>query len=182
MQTGLFLLAVMVNLLAMGIGGTVKQLVARASLQRPLSDQIITFKSFCDYVIENITTIKFFFIMSNDMDASRGKQNARYKRGKTIPGTRSYHYFIPTEDRYLLYKRASMDQNFTGEYSFRIQEHQINIHQYKVMEYVSSLYDNFWWMGMVMDIDRESNELKVNFMHPHGPSTSFLWPNREDTC
>ena len=32
-----------------GIGGTVKQLTARASLQRPLSDQILTVSAMFDY-------------------------------------------------------------------------------------------------------------------------------------
>ena len=165
-----------------GIGGTVKRLVARASLQRPLSDQIITFNSFRDYVTEHIISIKFFVILSKDMDTIRKKQNERFKLGRTIPGTRSFHYFLPTEDKRLLYKRTSMDPNFTGEHSFNIREPRVSIDQCKAMGYVSCLYDNLWWIGLVMEIDRDSSELKVNFMHPHGPSNSFLWPNREDTC
>ena len=35
---------------------------------------------------------------------------------------------------------------------------------------------------MVTEIDKESHEMHVNFLHPHGPNTSFFWPEREDSC
>ena len=45
-----------------GIGGTVKRTIARASLQRPLNDQLLTFdavKTFCQTSIHGIT----FFLL-----------------------------------------------------------------------------------------------------------------------
>ncbi len=30
------------------------------------------------------------------------------------------------------------------------------------------LYDGFWWVGMVHEIDNEQNDVKVKFMHPYG--------------
>ena len=48
------------------------------------------------------------------------------------------------------------------------------------MGFISCLNENFWWVGMITEIDKESREIKVNFMHPNGSSTSFFWPSRED--
>lgn len=166
-----------------GVGGTIKRLVARASLQRPLNDQIITFEAFANYVNLNIKSVKFFSILSKDMDIIRHSQKARFEIGKTIPGTRSYHYFQPTDNKVIKYKRTSINPAFEGEHSFNIEpEIQIDIEQCKLMTYVSCKYDSFWWIGMIKEIDRDNNEIRVHFMHPHGPSRSFFWPTRIDSC
>ncbi|KAJ8018508.1 hypothetical protein HOLleu_43471 [Holothuria leucospilota] len=44
-----------------GIGGTVKRLVTKASLQHPYSDQILTSEAIMDFCTENIPGIKLFF-------------------------------------------------------------------------------------------------------------------------
>ena len=43
-----------------GIGGTVKRLVTKASLQRPYNDQILTSDAIINFCNENIHCIKFF--------------------------------------------------------------------------------------------------------------------------
>ena len=35
-------------------------------------------------------------------------------------------------------------------------------------------------MGVVECV--EEGDIKVNFLHPHGPSQSFFWPSRQDSC
>ena len=49
-------------------------------------------------------------------------------------------------------------------------------------EFVSAVYDGFWWIGIVELIDYEQKDIKVKFMHPHGPTTHFYWPSRDDIC
>ena len=49
-----------------GIGGTVKK-IAQASLQRPVTDQILTFKAVEEFCKENIVGITFFFNYKKDM-------------------------------------------------------------------------------------------------------------------
>ena len=166
-----------------GVGGTIKRSVARASLQRPLNDQIITFEAFTKYVTLNILSVKFFSTLSKDMDIIRCDQKARFEMGKTIPGTRSYHYFMPVDNKMIKYKRTSVSPAFEGEYSFDIQhEAQIDFEQCKLMTYVCCSYDGFWWIGMIKEMDRDNKEIKVHFMHPHGPSRSYFWPTRVDSC
>jgi hypothetical protein len=37
---------------------------------------------------------------------------------------------------------------------------------------VTCMYDNFWWLGCVLSVSKESNDVKISFLHPHGPSAS----------
>lgn len=83
-----------------GIGGTVKRLVARASLQAATTDQILTPAEFFAWAVKNIHGISFFFVSSEDIKQHelRYALEERYSTSKTIPGTRSHHAFVPTPD------------------------------------------------------------------------------------
>ena len=35
---------------------------------------------------------------------------------------------------------------------------------------------------MITDIDMEEKDAKIKFPHPSLPSTSFVWPPRDDLC
>ena len=53
-----------------GIGGTVEKLTARASLQHPISSQILSAKTmfeFCQYLIQGIN---FFYLSSDEIDVT----------------------------------------------------------------------------------------------------------------
>ena len=97
-----------------GLGGTVKRLVARASLQAPLDGQIMTPKDMFEWCIENIPGITFHYISTEDVKANEKSFNleARFGQAKTINGTRSHHCFIPTGDC-LMMKRISADNDHT---------------------------------------------------------------------
>jgi hypothetical protein len=38
------------------------------------------------------------------------------------------------------------------------------------------MHDKFWWSGCVLSVGEESNDMKINFLHPHGPSASYAYP------
>ena len=50
------------------------------------------------------------------------------------------------------------------------------------MSYITCVYDEKWWVGLVEEVDNDNNDIYVNFMHPFGPSKTFFWPAREDRC
>ena len=47
---------------------------------------------------------------------------------------------------------------------------------------VACLYDDLWWIGSNRSTSDEHDDVQVLFMHPHDPSKSFKWPQREDVC
>ena len=42
------------------------------------------------------------------------------------------------------------------------------------------MYDGYWWLAYVLITLRDSAEVELNFLHPHGPSRSFSYPSRPD--
>ena len=51
----------------------------------------------------------------------------------------------------------------------------------KKQNYICCLYDNHAWIGLVEDVSEEHGDFFIKFMHPHGPSKLFFWPNTDDT-
>jgi hypothetical protein len=78
-----------------GVGGTVKRLAARASLQRPYDKQLLSAQEVFTFCKDEIKGIHFIFISQADMEITRTTLEARYTIAKTVPGTRSFHQFVP---------------------------------------------------------------------------------------
>jgi hypothetical protein len=38
------------------------------------------------------------------------------------------------------------------------------------------MHDNFFWLGCVLYVSEESNDVKISFDHSHGPSASYIYP------
>jgi hypothetical protein len=45
-----------------------------------------------------------------------------------------------------------------------------------ITRFVTCMYDNFWWLGCVLSVSEESNDVKISFLHPHEPSASYIYP------
>lgn len=48
--------------------------------------------------------------------------------------------------------------------------------------FVAFRYDNLWYFGMVSAVNENAGDAYIKFLHPNGPSPSFFWPIREDSC
>ena len=57
---------------------------------------------------------------------------------------------------------------------------QIDIKNIKCFSYVSCIYDTFWWVGIVTKVNVHESDLKIEFLHPHGPTKTFSWPSVAD--
>ena len=38
------------------------------------------------------------------------------------------------------------------------------------------MYEKEWWVACVLQLDEDESAVKVNFLHPQGPSRSFRFP------
>jgi hypothetical protein len=92
-----------------GIGGTVKRLVANASLQRTSNNQILTPLAMFNYCSENIEGIKFIYITKETLKEARNALSGRFEKTTTVPGTRSFHEFIPVDEKTVEVKYCSED-------------------------------------------------------------------------
>ena len=62
---------------------------------------------------ENIHNIQFYNIRKDEVDVIRLRLAERFSKASSIPGTRSFHHFIPENNFSIKYKRFSKDENCT---------------------------------------------------------------------
>ena len=129
---------------------------------------------------ENIQSIIFKFISKADVDNTRVIVNERFEGGTRIPGTRSFHEFSPINQYSIEMKRTSEDKESSYVHNFKNQAKQNSVVQ--VLDYVSCLYDNKWWLGIITNVDKGKEDVQVKFIHPSGSSRSFQWPHVNDIC
>ena len=88
-----------------GLGGTVKRLAARASLQRPYDEQIMTPRQLFEWASSNISAVSFEYCSTDDYEREQTHLERRFQRARTIPRTRKLHSLCPN------FKRHSENQN-----------------------------------------------------------------------
>ena len=167
-----------------GIGGTIKSLVATASLQSPTTGHILSSQAMFEYCQKSISGITFVYVTAVEMELVRNKLTDRLLIATTIPGTRSFHQFMPSSHSVIKMKRVSDDDDFALTFDFlKKQKYEIiRIDNVMISQYLFCKYDDFYWLGMVSEVDKENNDFMVKFMHPHYPSWSYYWPKRDDNC
>ena len=50
------------------------------------------------------------------------------------------------------------------------------------MDYIACIYDDVWWIGLLIESDDKNIDKKIKFLQPHGPCQQFTWPNKDDYC
>lgn len=105
----------------------------------------------------------------------------RFANAPKIPGTRENHAFIPHSSGLHISRVYGTDTHFVSSSS-----NCATIEPTSLLItpgcYVACLYDGLWWIGSIRSVFDKNNDYEVIFMHPHGPSKSFRWPQREDIC
>lgn len=165
-----------------GIGGTVKRLATRASLQRTSANHILTPLELYQWAAAHITGIQFFYVSNTEVDKFHPGQATRFASAKKVPGTRSHHCFIPIDKYNLKISRISGDNTATNVRISDINEEDdmpvgLDLHP---GQYVAAFYDGEWFLGNVVEVEPE--DILVDFLHPKGPAKSFSWPSRKDQC
>ena len=114
-----------------GVGGTVKRLAARVSLQRPYDQQIMTPRQLFDWAAENVPATFFQYCSLEDYKKEEIFLEKRFKQARTIPGTRRLHSFTP----------VSKTSTGTKEYSSSSSSKE---------ERVTIYGDDQWWVACVL--------------------------------
>ena len=117
------------------------------------------------FCVEKILNIIFKFIAEAEMKNLRAAYEKRYKYViNAVPGTKSYHQFIPLYRNRIGAKRCSSDDKFTCVHNFDvfyIQDEDITIGSYTAV-----VYDENWWITLVLETFEQERDVKVKFMHP----------------
>ena len=159
-----------------GIGGTVKRLAARASLQNPYSDQIMTPRQLFDWAVTNIPSIHFGYCTLADYEAEERFLQDRFAKTRTIPGTRKLHSFIPVSRNEIAVKTFSSSTTSRVERVFREDD---DVPVESISGFVTCLVDREWWLACVLQLSEDDDLVKVTLLHPPGPSNLYRYPSSE---
>ena len=164
-----------------GIGGTVKRVVCQESLKQITTGQILDVNLMYSFCKAKINGIYFKLFSKEEIDQTQAQLEKRYLGGRTVPGTRMYHHFIPIAPNTISYKKISTDACTEIFEIIPKSKHYVEISlNIKKMDYIACFYDGFWWVGIAEDVSEL--HIKFRFMHPHGPGKNFFWPMRTDEC
>ena len=88
--------------------------MARASLQAPIENQILTPHHMFTWADQNIDGIKFSFV-SDDVNGNTHLYQLEecYSSSKTVSGTSSHHSFVPISEGALEMRQLSADEECT---------------------------------------------------------------------
>ena len=160
-----------------GIGCTVKRLTAGTSLQCPVSSQILSAKWMFEFCQDSIHGIKFVYTPSGEIYQVRTVLTSRFSLARTIP--------VPVSATSIKMKRVADDNKFEIEFDFlgiKSPVDRIEVENIKMSQYLLCKYDDQYWIGIVLEIDQTASDVRVKFMHPQYPSSSFNWPSRDGVC
>ena len=160
-----------------GIGGTVKRLAARASLQKPYSDQIMTPRQLFDWASTNIPSVHFGYCSLADYEVEENSLQKRFTKSRTIPGTRKLHAFTPiSKDRITVKAFSSSTTNKEERVSC---EDNDDVQVEHISGFVTCVVEREWRLACVLQLSPDEDRVKVTLLHPPGPSNSFRYPKSE---
>ena len=159
-----------------GLGGTVKRLAARASLQRPYNDQIMTARQLFDWATISIPTVHFDYCSSEDYELEQKYLEQRFMKARTIPGTRKLHSFIPVSEDKLQVKAFSASSSCREE---RVTTTEVDLPPESIAGFVTCMVRSQWCLACVLHLSQDESEVKLTLLHPTGPSSSYRYPKPE---
>ena len=142
-----------------GVGGTVKRLAARASLQRPYDNQIMTPRQLFEFGQSEIKQVNFCYTTVEQHDQEAKHLEDRFTISRTIPGTHRLHSFRPISKEEIEVRDFSVSPKKRNEYiciKERIDkdsESSMNptyLTFADLQGYVTAEYDGYWWLACIL--------------------------------
>jgi hypothetical protein len=94
-----------------GVGGTLKRLVPKTSLQRPYNDQIMTPHQLYEWAQSSIHNSSFDFVTENEYKEEASLLSSRFATVETVCGTQQLHAFMLVKKGVLNTKMFSASPN-----------------------------------------------------------------------
>lgn len=159
-----------------GLGGTLKRGAARASLQRPYDNQILTPIDLYNWAQIGVPNISTVFVSQEEILEMENSLKSRFSGIKTISGTRGYHCFIPASTGTIIVKTVS---DSIRREEFKITDDLLTLQS--VHSDVIIVLNEKWWVGRICKKNAAANEFSAILMEPHGPAVSYKFPVKEKT-
>lgn len=157
-----------------GIGGTIKRLAYRYSLQ---GGNIQTPLSLFQWASSNIANMKMIFVDSNSIIENEKMLETRFRDAKTLPGTQSFHRFVPKN---MLEINAHNVSENPDQKTFRIlpEPEKSTVLDYNTLAigtHVACLYqeNGLWYLSEIIGKDDNLFECQMQFFSPSGPDENL---------
>ena len=95
-----------------GLGGNLKRLATRASLQLPASNAIVTPIRLYEWAKSCLLQTAIYYSSKDDIQRQRIILQPRFDSASTIPGTKKLHAFIPLTEGLLVKRTSSSTDSF----------------------------------------------------------------------
>ena len=154
-----------------GVGGTTKREAAKASLQRPYKEQILTPRQLFEFCDKNLLGIKYIFVGAEEVDQNEKDLRKRFDECCAIPDTRERHRLVPINNNTVRCYRTSTSKTYEDIVITNTPMYTIS--EVKKNDLIICIYDNEWYPAEVQNINTEHNDVYVTFFSPPGPRTSF---------
>ena len=159
-----------------GVGGTLKKFAARASFQRPFSQQILTPKQLFKFANSEITGVTTLFVNPQYVKENISFLEFRFSNCSTLTELARIMGLFHVEINFVLnYVSGAASENLL------IQQKE------NVLSIDTSCLDRFMLVLLMI-----SGALVLCFVrklipspkwfHPNGLAAQFIWPSLEDTC
>ena len=130
-----------------------------------------------DWACTNIQAANFGYCSNEDYQREEQNLEKRFQNSRTIPGTRKLHSFVPVSNTKVKVRNYSASKTVKEE---RVSSAKNDIPPNSIVGFVTCLCDGHWWLACVLEVNQEDNLVRLIFLHPHGPNTSFKYPQKED--
>ena len=154
-----------------GVGATTKRETARASLQRPYKEQIMTIQQFFEFCDEHIQGIKYILVKEEEIEQGEKILRKRFDNCCAICDTRERHHLVPIDENTVRCYLTSKSSEYE-DISITAAPH-IDISELKQKDLVVCVYDHEWYAAEIEAVNTEHNDVFVIFFMPPGPRTSF---------
>lgn len=172
-----------------GIGGTIKRGVAKASLQRTVSDHILTPELFYNFCKSNFKNIECIFVSKTEIEMNQDILSTRFKNALLIKGTTGFHRFVPSGKNKIFAYQTSSDKSpllfkmTKVESDLDDKENSETKVDYASGQYIACVYDKTLWMGLIEEVSLEFGDYRINFLHQSAEHPyKYMFPKQNDEC
>jgi hypothetical protein len=111
--------------------------------------------------------LNFDFVTENEYKEEEGLLSSRFATAETVCGTQQLHAFMPVKKGVLNTKMYSASPNYTENHVISVLKDTIKLKD--ITGFVTCMYDTFWWLGCVLSVGEESNDVKISFLRLMDP-------------
>ena len=104
-----------------------------------------------------------------------------FNRAKAIPGTRSFHQFVPLSWE-IATKRVSEDIDYLVKFDFKQVQQVLSLLMVSIGRFMLCTCDGHKWVDMACEVNTAHKAIEIQVMHPLCSSRSYTWPRSDVGC